>query len=152
MSTPRLLVIVAIAFAHTAEVSAWQTSVTREERELIERTLRNLSDLGQVASFSVQSGGSVAVDSIVDDLRMRLGGITVDACSSAPAPREYEPPAFLMPVWPFDYLVNGAPTTTSLLLGCDLELTATPSPDEELGAHLPGRVGRWLIHARPLAT
>jgi hypothetical protein len=150
MSEAGLEIIVAVAFAHTAEVLAWKAAVTGEERELIRCTLRNLFDLGHVASFSVRSGGSVAADNIVDELRSRIGGLTVDACSVAPVSRHHILPAFLMPVWPFDHKVEGALVATGRLLGLDLDLVATSSPDEETGAHLPGRAGRWLIHARPM--
>ncbi|MES3098937.1 hypothetical protein [Sphingomonas faeni] len=149
MSEPRSDLIVAVAFAHTAEVLAWSAAFTEEERELLDRTLRNLLDRGHVAGFSVKAGVGVG-GSVISGLRSRIGSSTVDMCSAAPASCGHVSPAFLMPVWPFDHMLRGAWTATAQLLGLDLELIATPSPDEELGAHLPGRDGLWLIHAGPM--
>lgn len=150
MSKPLSQIIVAVAFACSGEVLAWTAVACGEERELIRCTLSNLLDLGHVASFSIRSGVSATVNDIVDELRSRIGCQTVDACSASPVPCNDAPPAFLVSVWPFDHLVGDAPAATARLLGLDLELIATPSSDDELGAHLPGRDGLWLVHASPM--
>ncbi len=151
MTGARLHIIVSMAFAHTADVQAWLLAATREERELVERTLRNLFDLGHLAGFSVRPADSgIRPLALIDGLRTRFGGLTVDACLAASSPPIGLSPSFLMPVWAFDYVVDHAPAATGRLLGSDLELIATPSHDEERGAHLPGRAGRWMIHARPM--
>jgi hypothetical protein len=148
MSNLRKPTIVAVALTHTAEVRAWKANVTEEREAVIRRTLRNLLDLGHVASFSVRADDDCESDDVVAEFRTLLGGFVVDACSTAPEPRDDVPPAFLMPVWSFNHLVEGLPSASGRLLGLELELIATPSPDEELGTCLPGHVGRWLILAR----
>jgi hypothetical protein len=142
--------VVAVALAHTAEVQAWQLTVSREEREGIEGTLRNLLDAGHVAAFSVRPVGGATVEEFVDHLRSRIGSVVVDACRDATEGPVDRAPAFLMPVWGFDQAIGGLPVATGRLLGLDLDLIATPSPDQEQGAHLPGHDGRWLIHAGPM--
>ena len=144
--------LVAVAFAHTAEVHAWRVTMSREEGEHIERTLRNLLDLGHVAAFSVRHSNAGAVSNLVEQLRSRVGGMVLDACIEATEAPRTPLPAFLMPVWSFDHAIGGLPAATGHLLGLDIELIASPSSDEEVGALLPGRVGLWLIHAQPLGT
>ncbi len=150
MSQPHPVVIVAVAFAHTAEVKAWPVLVIREERELIGRTLDNLLELGHIAAFSIEPMVQLQYVELIERLRSCCGLAVVDACIAAPRYESATAPAFLMPVWAFDHQADGREATTARLLGLDLELVAAPSLDEELGAHLPGRNGRWLIHARPL--
>lgn len=151
MMDSRLHVTVAIAFAHTAEVRAWRLTLTREQRELIDATLRSLFDLGHVAAFSVcPDGGTIDAPALVNEFRLRFGSSTVDACVVKSGSPISPLPSFLMPIWAFDHVVDGAPTATGRLLGSEMELIATPCPDEEQGAHLPGRAGCWLVHARPL--
>lgn len=152
MTEARVESVVAVVLAHTAEVQTWHLTISKEEREDIKRTLRNLLDLGHVAGFSVDPSRDASVQDFVDDLRSRIGSLSVDACREAQEAPMDVPPASLMLVWGFDHAIEGAPASTGRLLGLELELIATPSADEELGAHLPGRVGRWLIHARPLGT
>lgn len=142
--------IVAVAFAHTAEVQAWRLTMSREEGEHIERTLCNLLDLGHVAGFSVRDIERGTVAELVEQLRLRVGGVVLDACHDALEAPISPSPAFLMPVWSFDHAIGGSPAATGRLLGFDVELIATPSSDEERGAHLPGHSGLWLIHAGPL--
>ncbi len=145
----RLMIVVAAA--HTATIHAWQLQATREEREAIEGVLSNLIWLGHLAAFRVHPGGDAATpQTLIEELRLLFGASTVDACFATPPNRIAPSPAFLMPVWAFDHAADGAPASTGRLLGADLELIATPSHDEEQGAHLPGRIGRWLIHARPM--
>ncbi|GAA3716044.1 hypothetical protein GCM10022268_25750 [Sphingomonas cynarae] len=151
MMDPRLDITVAMASAHTAEVQAWRLAATREQRELIEATLHNLFDLGHVVAFSVcPDGGTIDTLALVDEFRLRFGGAAVDSCLATSGHQVGPSPSFLMPVWAFDHAVGGAPAATGRLLGLELELIARPGADEETGAHLPGRTGRWLIHARPM--
>ncbi len=151
MTVPRTHVVVSAAFAHTADVQAWQVAVTREERERIERTMRNLFELGHLAAFSVQPRESgIHPQALIAEFRTRFGAVAVDSCLAESAFPISPSPSFLMPIWAFDHVVDGAPAATGRLLGSEMELIATPCPDEEQGAHLPGRSGRWLIHARPL--
>ncbi len=150
MSTPRCATVVAIAFAQSAEVQAWHMAISGEEGEDICRTLGNLFDLGHIAGFSIRPVGDCSFGSLIADLETRLGAVTVGACLKAAGPSAHVRPAFLVPVWPFDHEIGGRPGSTGRFLGLDLELIATPSPDEELGAHLPGRDGLWLIHAGPM--
>ncbi len=150
MRAPRTAVTVTVAFAHTGEVCAWQTFLTKERGEAIDRTLYNLLDVGHVAAFSIEPTLKIIRWSeLMAHLRSRCGVETFQACVAAP-PCRSEAPAFLMQVWPFDHEIAGAPASTGRLLGLDLELIATPSPDEERGVYLPTRDGLWLIHARPL--
>lgn len=150
MIAPRFETIVGVAFANTAEVRGWRVMATREDGEHIKRTLRNLVHLGHVASFSVRSGGGGSFEDLVGELRSRVGDLQVDICLAAGEPSIDPPPSFLMPIWAFDHVIEGAPASTGRLLGLNLELIATPSFDEEFGAHLPGHSGRWLIRARPM--
>jgi hypothetical protein len=55
-----------------------------------------------------------------------------------------------MPVWAFDHERDGRPASTARFCGLDLELTASPSSDEETGVPLPGRTGLWVVEARPV--
>lgn len=150
MMGPLFGTIVAVAFAHTAEVQTWRLVVSREDGKHIEQILRHLLALGHVAGFSVRSGEDDLFEAFVGGLRSQVGDLAVDVCLAAGESSAGPQPSFLMPVWAFDHVVEGAPAATARLLGLDLELVATPNLDEELGAYLPGRFGRWLIHARPL--
>jgi hypothetical protein len=150
MTQPHPIVIIAFSFAHTAQVRAWPMSVSREERELIGRTLSNLLELGHIAAFSIEPIDELLSIELIDRLRSHCGKAVVNACIAAPRHESATAPVFLMPVWAFDHQADGRVATTARLLGLDLELFADPSLDEDLGAHLPGRNGRWLIHARPL--
>lgn len=69
--------LIAVAFAHTAEVQAWRLTLSREEGEDMKRTLCNLLDLGHIAGFSVRlnSGGTMA--SFVEQLRLRVGSVAL---------------------------------------------------------------------------
>ncbi len=143
--------LIAVAFAHTATVQAWRLNMSREEGERIEHTLCNLLGLGHVAGFSIRRISGDTMEDFVHQLRLRVGSVVLDACHEALEASIGPPPAFLMPVWGFDHAIGGLPAATGRLLGLDLRLIATPSPDEELGAHLPGgREGLWLIHAGPM--
>ena len=150
MTAVRAESIIAIAFAHSAEVQAWRLTITRKEREHIDCTLLNLRNLGHVASFSIRDIGCGTVQDFAAELRSRIGSLPVEACCNAGKAAVGPAPAFLMPVWRFDHAVRGLPASTGCLLGLDLELIATPSVDDEFGAHLPGHNGRWLIRARPM--
>ncbi len=150
MTAVRAESVIAIAFAHSAEVQAWRLTITRKEREHINCTLLNLRNLGHVASFSIQDIGGGTVQDFAAELRSLIGSLPVDVSCDARKVTVSPAPAFLMPVWRFDHAVRGLPASTGCLLGLDLELIATPSFDEEFGAHLPGHSGRWLIRARPM--
>lgn len=150
MTEVRLESLIAVAFAHTAEVHAWRLNMSREEGERIERTLCDLLDLGHVAGFSIRHISDDTMADVIQQLRMRIGDVALHACHEDLEEPIRPTPAFLMPVWGFDHVIGDLPAATGRLLGLELELIATPSPDEELGAYLPGRPGRWLIHAHPL--
>lgn len=150
MTETRLETLVAVAFAHPAKVDACRLYMSREEGEHIERTLCNLLDLGHIVAFTVQHIGGGTTAEPIEQLRLRVGREVLDACQDAPKAPTRPSPAFLMPIWGFDHEFEGSPAATGRLLGLDLELIATPSSDEELGAYLPGRDGRWLIHASPM--
>ena len=143
MSGPALSLLITAAFSYGGEIASWRAFLTGEQLELLERVLANLRDLGQVAAFAVEPDRYISSSEVIDELRSRCGPLAVEACLSAPVQREKVRPAFLMPVWAFDHELDGAPASTVQFLGLDLELIATPSPDEEIGAHLPGRAGRW---------
>ncbi|MBP2512667.1 hypothetical protein [Sphingomonas sp. PvP018] len=150
MTAVRAESIIAIAFAHSAEVQAWRLAITRRERKHINCTLLNLRNLGHVASFSIQDIGGGTVQDFAVELRSLIGSLPFDGSRDTRNVAASPAPAFLMPVWRFDHVVRGLPASTACLLGLDLELIASPSFDEELGAHLPGHNGRWLIHAHPM--
>lgn len=151
MTEARLESLIAVAFAHTATVQAWRVSMSRREGERIEHTLCNLLDLGHVAGFSIRHISGDTMAEFVQQLRLRVGSVVLVACHETLEASIGPPPAFLMPVWGFDDAIGGLPAATGRLLGLDLKLIATPSPYEELGAHLSGgREGLWLIHAGPM--
>lgn len=143
--------LVAVAFARGGDVVAHEAGLCAADAERLKHLVAGLAALGHVASYSISSAGTTASGAdLVDVLRRRLGSLAVDAVLAA-GPALPEPsPGFLAPVWPFDHELGGMPASTARFCGLDLELIATPSPDEELGARLPGREGRWLVHARPL--
>lgn len=142
--------LIAVAFANRADLLCWRLRSQGDEGEEIDQALSTLQALGHVAAYSVGEVETVDRQGFMAALRDRLGPIVDDAVACRPPPLGDPPPAFLMPVWPFDHEVDGQPSSTGRLLGLDLQLTATPTSDEEVGAHLPGRDGLWLIHAQPL--
>lgn len=142
--------VVTVAFAQSGEVAAWRSALERDEVERLTQTLGHMAELGAIASFAIVSDASASFTDVVDQLRHLCGALMVDACLTALSPPRWTRPAFLMPVWAFDHESDGKPASTGHLLGLDLEVTATPSCDEEWGAVLPGRAGRWLIEARPI--
>lgn len=141
---------VAIALAHSGELISFRVSASRAQQARLQQALSHLLNLGHVAAFSIRPAEDAAWHTLLEQLCARCGSFVVGACIDPPAPPIAITPSFLMPVWAFDHEVGGLPASTGQLLGLDLELIATPSGDEEHGAHLPGRNGRWLIHARPL--
>jgi hypothetical protein len=142
---------VAVAFSSGADVATWRVSMTREHVEQLRRTLASLVELGHVAAFRIGSERPIGRCELLRQLGERCGRAIVAAAeSSGPEHDKRAEPAFLMPVYAFDHELAGSPAATAHLLGLDLELIATPSPDEEVGAYLPGRPGRWLIWARPM--
>lgn len=143
--------IVAVCFSRGADLVVWRVGLDDDQRRRLEGALLGLLELGSVAAFVVEVDRSCGWDDLISVLGGRVGQYAVDACLASPPPRSPRP-AFMVPVWPFDHEIGGAPASTAQFLGLDLELIAAPSPDEELGAYLPARDGRWLIHARPLGT
>lgn len=141
---------ISVAFAHRGEVQSIRVQLTSGQRTRLHRALTHLLDIGHVAAFGIQHAASGGWSDLIQLLRARCGSFVVGACLDPPAPPHALAPSFLMPVWAFDHEIEGRPAATGQLLGLDLELVATPSDDEEHGAHLPGRNGRWLIYARPL--
>lgn len=150
MSRAPVSVDVAVAFSHSGEIVSWRTLLTIAQANRLDHALSHLLNLGHVAGFGIQVAQEMPWPQLLEQLRSRCGSMVVGACVDPPVEPRAIAPAFLMPVWAFDHETNGAPSATGQLLGLDLELIATPSRDEEMGAHLPGRNGLWLIHARPL--
>ncbi len=141
---------VAVCFSHTGEIATWRVRLKEAQIRRLEGALGHLLNLGHVAAFSVRLGEETSWAEILHQLRSRCGDLIVGACLDPPGVHKVQPASLMIPVSSFDHEINGLPTATGQLLGLDLELIATPSPDEELGAYLPGRNGLWLIHARPL--
>lgn len=141
--------LVAVCFASGADVAVWRVRMEEEQHKRLTAVLTTLLALGHVATFVIDEERHCGWQQLVNGIADRIGGHVLDACMESSPPR-LPMPAFVMPVWPFDHEIGATPASTAQFLGLDLELTATPSSDEELGAFLPGRSGRWLIHARPL--
>jgi hypothetical protein len=150
MSAPSTSYLVTAAFAGSGEVTAWRVTMAMEQVERLTQTLGHMADLGTIASFGIVPDAPLSHVDVLDQLRRRCGGLLVDACLDSVVPSRWLQPAFLMPIWPFDHEIDGRPASTGQLLGLDLELNATPSPGEERGAILPGRIGRWLIDAHTM--
>lgn len=150
MGRPPSTYLIAVAFSRGGDVINWSVSLKIDQVEQLKGALNALRDLGHVAAFAIRHSQSTSWMEVQNDLRSRCGGIALDACMLGQARSDQPQPTFLMPVWAFDHELDGAPASTGQFLGLDLELIATPSSDDELGAHLPGRAGRWFIHARPL--
>lgn len=128
----------------------WLANLTALQVEHVERVLESLRQLGHVATFAAGPLRGLGWVDPIERLRSRCGSLVVDACLKASAGRDPAPPAYLMPVWPFDHEIDGSPASTAQFIGLDLTVTTSPSPDEEVGVTLPGRAGLWLIHARPM--
>lgn len=142
--------LVTASFAGSGDVTAWHVTMAMDQVERLTRTLGHMAQLGAIASFAIVPDAPSSPADVLDQLRRRCGALLVDACLNSVVPSRWLQPAFLMPVWPFDHEIDGRPASTGQLLGLDLELIATPCPDEERGAILPGRDGRWLIEAHPM--
>lgn len=141
---------VALAFANGADLVTWRVSLDHGQRLKLECMLGALRDLGHLAAFRICAAEPADWPGFIKALRQRVGDLVLDVLSDGDPSRSGPPPAFLMPVWPFDHEVEGRLASTGRLLGLDLQLTATPTLDQEFGAHLPGCDGLWLIHAQPL--
>lgn len=143
-------VVVSVALSRSAEILTFLMHVRREEREEIDQILHNLADLGHVATFNITDSVLRTRSELQQALRSRFGDVVVTACSKPGAWRAEVRPAFLMPVWAFDHVLDGQLASTGRFLGLDLELVALSTSSEEAGVTLPGQEGRWLIYARPL--
>jgi hypothetical protein len=55
----------------------------------------------------------------------------------------------LIPVWGFEDDDAGYPTATARVLGLDVELSALPSGDDEVGFTIPGRESLFLPLIQP---
>lgn len=133
-----------------AQVIIIKASLTAFQVTGLTQLLRGLSGLGHVAAFAItQASGARSHDQLLDQLRDVFGGFVVDAVLAAPAGCE-PPPAYLVPVWPFDHSVSGLPASTARFQALELEVRATPCADDERGATLRGWPGTWLLEAHPL--
>ncbi len=150
MNAPSTSYLVTAALAGSGEVTAWRVTMVMDQVERLTQTLGHMADLGTIASFAIVPDAPLSPVGLLDQLRRRCGSQLVDACLDSVVPPRWLQPAFLMPVWPFDHEIDCRPASTGQLLGLDLELVAIPSPDEERGATLPGRIGRWLIEAHTM--
>lgn len=146
--TNRYLVAVALSFG--ANILLYEVDHNEAEVKRLEGLLRGLAALGHVASFAIDRPRSPMNGAIVVDALRARWDFVVDAVLAAGQAHHDPLPAYLMPVWPFDHEREGQPASTARFLHLDLEVIATPTADEELGICLPGRTGRWLVHARPL--
>lgn len=151
MTTTATRWVVAVAHACGGDIATFLTTATRTEIGKLERTLQGLADLGYVAAYAVEAVGSTeSLAHLFEALSNRVGRIVLEAVMGALPSGGTVPHAYLVPVWPFDHHLNGHPASTARLLGLDLEVLATPSPDEEQGVSLPGRHRLWIVHARPI--
>ena len=141
--------LVAVCFSDGADVAVWRVEMDDEQRRRLTAVLTTLITIGHVAAFAIDEERHCSWLQLVDGIAGRVGEFVIDACTAS-SPPEMPMPAFVMPIWPFDHEIGEAPAATAQFLGLDLEVTAIPSSDEELGVSLPGRGGRWLIHARPM--
>ncbi len=144
---------VALALCHGATVTVREVDLSPSEADELAGLFAWLVRQGQVACAAVQPISVVlGREGMLDVLRRAFGDLIVDADLAAGPPPTETAPAFLMPVWPFDDHLDGLPASTGVFLGLDLELLASPSPDEEVGFPLPGQAGLWVVHARPLCS
>jgi hypothetical protein len=141
--------LVAVCYSRGADVTIWRVQLDDRQRGQLAGVLSSLLELGHLAMFRIVKDQTYGWDRLIVDLGSRVGAHTVEACLASPAFGS-PAPAFVIPVWPFDHEIDGAPASTGQFLGLDLQVIATPSPDQELGAHLPGHNGLWLIQARPM--
>ncbi len=144
---------VALSLCQGATVTAHEVDLSPAEADELAGLFAWLVRQGQVACAAVQPASAMlGLQEMLEALRQTLGGLVVDANLAAGSPPQEPAPAFLLPVWPFDHDLGGQPASTGVFLGLDLELVASPSPDEEVGFPLPGRAGLWVVHARPLCS
>lgn len=141
---------VALAFASGADLMVWRVSLGGGQCGKLERILQALHDLSHLAAYRIGCVEPADWTALIEALRQRVGDLVLDVLRDDDPYCAGPAPAFLMPVWPFDHEVQGRPASTGRLLGLDLQLLATPTLDQEVGAYLPGRDGLWLIHAQPL--
>lgn len=142
---------VAIAFSNGADLISSNVVLSGDEEDRLNQFLSWFQELGHIAAYSIAVEVRHSWAGILGMLRARLGSLAAAATRGLRlSESSITAPTYLMRVGPFDHELEGAPTAVAHLLGLDLELIATRSSDEEYGAHLPGRDGLWLIHARPM--
>lgn len=146
--THRYLIAVAVSFG--ANIVLHEAELTQADAEQLEGLLKGLAALGHVASFAVERPRSVLDEAALLAALRKRWSFVVDAILTAKQARHDPPPAYLIPVWPFDHEREGQPASTARFLHFDLEVIAIQTADEERGVRLPGRSGHWLIRARPL--
>lgn len=145
--------LVALAFARGADIVVSEADFSQEDVEELDGLCRWLIRQGHLAAFGIVPA-PVATDPSgpMGAIAGRVGALTVDANLAAGPPPAEPLPAFLAPVWEFDHQLDGQPASTAQFLGLDLEVVAPPSPDEEVGASVPGLPSLRLVYARPLCS
>lgn len=142
--------LIAIAASCGADIVLHEAELTQADVSRLDGLLKGLADLGHVASFTVERCRSVLDNAgLLSVLRQRWSFV-VDALLRGDQTRHEPPPAYLVPVWPFDHEREGRPASTGRFLHLDLEVIASRTVEEERGVRLPGRTGYWLVRARPL--
>lgn len=142
--------IIAVAPSCGANILLYEVELAVAQVKRFERLLWGLTELGHVASFTIdQPRSRLSETNVLDAFRARWDFV-VDAVLAVDQAHHNPLPAYLMPVWPFDHEREGRPASTARFLHLDLEVIATPTGDEERGVSLPGRAGQWVLHARPI--
>ncbi|WP_374470245.1 hypothetical protein [Phenylobacterium sp.] len=145
--------LLALAFARGADILVLDADLTPADVEQFVWLARWLVRQGHLATFAV-TGAPDRTDAVgaMGAIRARLGDLLVDANVAAGPPSDEPDPAFLAAVWDFDQVLDGVPASTAQFLGLDLEVIAPVSPDEEVGASVPGIPGLRRVYARPFCS
>ena len=142
--------VVAVAFACGADCRTWAAFLSDEERDELEHALRWLFKLGHTVSHSVQPVPQLRGAEDLDmALRGRVGSYVMNAVSGCTLLDPEPKPWMLVPVWSFEEEQDGFPSSSARFLSTDVEVSAVPSFDEEVGFALPGRKGLWLPFILP---
>lgn len=142
--------LIAAAVSYGANLVLYEAELTPAQSSRLRHLLQGLADLGHLAAFAMQERGPVMDETALHASLRGRWDFVVDAVLAPEQARHDPPPAYLIPVWPFDHEREGKPASTARFLHLNLEVIATRTHDEEQGVLLPGRVGHWLVQARPI--
>jgi len=144
--------VVVVAFACGADCRGWVTFLKDEERNELEHAMRWLFKLGHIVSHAITPLRRLGfAQDLNSAIRRRVGGFVMDAVVGCRLEQPDLKPWMLVPVWSFEEEKDGFPVSTARFLSMDVEVSAVPTFDEEVGFELPGRSGLWAPFILPSA-